>query len=58
MDRYPRLVKLTDKHEVPLIMADVTRFKQYLQLADQLAQVASKEELAECARLLALNLAH
>src|SRR5665647_1715160 len=39
-------------------MADVTLFKQYLQLADQLAQVASKEELAECARLLALNLAH
>lgn len=33
-------------------------FKQYLQLADQLTQVASKDELAECARLLALNIAH
>jgi predicted metalloenzyme YecM len=39
-------------------MTDLTTFKQYLQLADQLTQVASKEELAECARLLALNLAH
>jgi hypothetical protein len=39
-------------------MTDLTTFKQYLQLADQLRQVASKEELAECARLLALNLAH
>jgi hypothetical protein len=39
-------------------MPDLTLFKQYLQLADQLTQIASKEELAECARLLALNLAH
>ena len=39
-------------------MTDSARLKQYLQLADQLALVASKEELAECARLLALNLAH
>lgn len=39
-------------------MSDLTLFKQYLQLADQLAQVASKEDLAEYARLLALNIAH
>jgi hypothetical protein len=39
-------------------MADLTMVKQYLQLADQLTQIASKEELAECAGLLALNLAH
>ena len=34
------------------------RFQQYLQLADQLASVATKEDLAECARLLAINIAH
>jgi len=39
-------------------MADLSLFKQYLTLADQLAQIASKEDLAECARLLAMNLAH
>lgn len=39
-------------------MTTDTQFKQYLQLAGQLARVASKEELAECARLLALNVAH
>jgi hypothetical protein len=39
-------------------MTDLTIFKQYLQLADQLALVASKEELSECARLLAMGLAH
>lgn len=39
-------------------MADLTIFKKYLQLVDQLASVANKEELAECARLLALNSAH
>ncbi len=33
-------------------------FRQYLSLADQLVGIASKEELAECARLLAINLAH
>ena len=39
-------------------MADLTLFKQYLALADQLAIVADKEDLAECARLLAMNVAH
>jgi hypothetical protein len=39
-------------------MADLTLFKQYLHLADQFTQIASKDELAECARLLALNMAH
>ncbi len=39
-------------------MADLTLFRQYLDLADQLAKVASKEDLAECARLLAMNVAH
>ena len=39
-------------------MTDLTLFKQYLTLADQLTQVASKDDLAECARLLAMNVAH
>jgi len=39
-------------------MADLTTFKQYLALVDQLANIASKEEILECARLLAINLAH
>ena len=39
-------------------MADTTRFEHYLNLADQLAAYATKEDLAECARLLAFNVAH
>jgi hypothetical protein len=39
-------------------MADLSTFKQYYKLADMLIQKATKEQLAECARLLALNLAH
>jgi hypothetical protein len=39
-------------------MADLSDFQQYYKLADLLIQQASKEQLAECARLLALNLAH
>lgn len=39
-------------------MTDMNRFNQYLTLADQLANVATKEDLAECARLLAINIAH
>ncbi len=39
-------------------MTNLSTLKQYLILADQLAQVADKDELTECARLLALNLAH
>lgn len=39
-------------------MNDMTRFQQYLGLADQLLTVSSKEDIAECARLLAINVAH
>jgi hypothetical protein len=39
-------------------MADLSTFEQYYKLADMLIEKASKEQLAECARLLALNLAH
>ncbi|WP_296891795.1 hypothetical protein [Thiobacillus sp.] len=39
-------------------MADLSEFEQYYKLADVLIQQASKDQLAECARLLALNLAH
>ena len=39
-------------------MADTKRFEHYLKLADQLAAHATKEDLAECARLLAFNVAH
>jgi len=39
-------------------MADLSSFEQYYKLADVLIEQASKEQLAECARLLALNLAH
>lgn len=37
---------------------DLTTFRQYYAIADQLIAQASKDDLAECARLLALNLAH
>ena len=39
-------------------MADLSEFKQYYLLADRLIEESSKEELAECARVLALNVAH
>ena len=39
-------------------MVDMSQFQQYLKVADQLTSVASKEDLAECARLLAINIAH
>jgi hypothetical protein len=39
-------------------MADLSDFQHYYKLADMLIERASKEDLAECARLLALNLAH
>jgi hypothetical protein len=32
--------------------------KVYMELADRLVATASKEQLAECARILALNVAH
>jgi hypothetical protein len=37
---------------------DLTTFQQYCALADQLIEQSSKEAVAECARLLAMNLAH
>ena len=39
-------------------MVDMSQFQQYLKVADQLTSVATKEDLAECARLLAINVAH
>ena len=39
-------------------MSDLSTFEQYYKLADQLIGKVSKEDLAECARLLALNVAH
>ena len=39
-------------------MSNTALFQQYLKLADKLAAHASKEVLAECARLLAFNVAH
>lgn len=39
-------------------MTGLTKYQQYLQLADRLVEIADKEQLAECARLLALNVAH
>ena len=39
-------------------MTDLLEFQQYYTLADRLIEDASKDQLAECARLLALNLAH
>lgn len=40
------------------IMADLSTLAQYYKLADQLIEKVSKEDLAECARLMALNVAH
>jgi len=39
-------------------MSDLSILGQYYKLADQLIERSSKEEIAECARLLALNVAH
>ena len=39
-------------------MADLSTFEQYYKLADMLIEKATKEQVAECARVLALNLAH
>lgn len=39
-------------------MTDMSMFQQYLKLADQLTSFATKEDVAECARLLAINIAH
>lgn len=39
-------------------MSALSTFAQYNKLADQLIEKVSKEDLAECARLLAMNVAH
>ena len=39
-------------------MTDLSAFVQYNKLADMLIAQASKDQIAECARLLVLNLAH
>ena len=39
-------------------MSELSMFAQYNKLADQLIEKVSKEDLAECARPLALNVAH
>ena len=39
-------------------MSEMSHFKKYLDLADQLIAFASKDNLAECARVLAINIAH
>ncbi len=39
-------------------MSDLSMFQQYYKLADQLIEKVSKDDLAECARLMALNVAH
>jgi len=39
-------------------MPDLQKLQQYMILVDQLVEVAEKEDIAECARLLAMNVAH
>ena len=39
-------------------MSGISMFAQYNRLADQLIEKSSKEDIAEVARLLALNVAH
>lgn len=39
-------------------MSDLATFEQYYKLADQLIEKVSKDDIAECARLLAFNVAH
>lgn len=39
-------------------MTDLSTFERYYKLADDLIERSTKEQLAECTRLLALNLAH
>ncbi len=39
-------------------MTDLSAFAQYNKLADMLIAQATKDQIAECARLLALNVAH
>lgn len=39
-------------------MSDLETFRQYYKLADELIEKTSKDDIAECARLLAMNIAH
>lgn len=39
-------------------MPELSTLGQYYKLADQLIEKVSKEEIAECAQLLAMNVAH
>ncbi len=39
-------------------MTDLSAFAQFNKLADRLIAQATKDQMAECARLLALNVAH
>jgi hypothetical protein len=39
-------------------MSELSTLAQYYKLADQLIEKVSKEDIAECARLLAFNVAH
>jgi hypothetical protein len=38
-------------------MSDLTKLEQYLVMVDRLVQITEKDDLAECARLLAMNVA-
>lgn len=53
---YTRLSLTTSQRAIT--MADISTFDQTYELANMLIEKATKEQLAECARLLALNLAH
>ena len=52
--RLKSFVRITGLHS----MADQSDLQQYYRLANILIEQAGKEQLAQCARLLALNLAH
>ena len=39
-------------------MSDLSTFAEYNKIADLLIEKVSKEDIAECARLLAMNVAH
>lgn len=39
-------------------MADLSTCEHYYKLADSLIEQSTKEQLAECSRVLALNVAH
>ncbi|SCY17334.1 hypothetical protein [Nitrosospira sp. Nsp13] len=39
-------------------MRNLTELEQYMVLVERLVQIADKDDLAECAKLLAMNVAH